>query len=252
MLPAPLTRTRGGRVNALRLKASLYYRQLTGDEHYFLKEYKDGDYHFYDPLLGIISIPNLLGCTARAHIYVSTDGKPNQVAPSKLPQFNLAKLNQTWYRQPKTKAPQTQPTVAPQAKRQRTKLQQTTTTETPREATSICALLTRRAPLPPKTNYALISLFDGVGTALQALQQITGTLPCVHLAAEMEPSLRPVVADLLDIRPSTEWQLGKHGTPTCYLKDVWDLFSHNANPVRELLSQLADTDKIILYHPHSR
>ena len=97
-----------------------------------------------------------------------------------------------------------------------------------------------------QAKYALISLFDGVGIALQAIQQIIGTLPSIHLAAEMEPSLRAVVADLLGIKSCEEWQLGRHGTPTCYLKNVWDLFSQNATPVRELLSQLTDADKIIL------
>ena len=161
-LPAMITRSRGGKVAALQLKATLYFRSIAGEEHYLLKEYNDdGTTSFYDPLFGKTDVANLVGCVSRAHIYISTDGKPNLVSATKLPPFNHHKLHLTCYRQPKTKATEA-PTLAPQAKKLRTSSTSKDSSTEPDNTTTTSTLLTRRIPPPPKPAYALLSLFDGL------------------------------------------------------------------------------------------
>ena len=71
--------------------------------------------------------------------------------------------------------------------------------------------------------YAIISLFDGVGSAIPAITQAFGCAPRIVIAAECDPILRQIVGEQFLFRTDGKWTQSSKDTYTIYVDDVRQL-----------------------------
>ena len=95
--------------------------------------------------------------------------------------------------------------------------------------------------------HGVISLFDGLSTAVHAITKHLRRKPTAVLLAENDSTLRALVADHYGIDTSeATWQDSKAGCPIRYLSNVWTLFDDQANALKEFLTLLGPAGKIVL------
>ena len=63
----------------------------------------------------------------------------------------------------------------------------------------------KRAKYSKVHPYAIISLFDGVGSAIPAITKAIGCAPRIIIVAECDPILRQLVGEQFDLRTDGEW-----------------------------------------------
>ena len=81
--------------------------------------------------------------------------------------------------------------------------------------------------------YAIISLFDGVGSAIPAITKAIGGPPKLIIAAECDPILRQLVAEQFQFRTDGCWTQSSQSTFTLYAHDVKELLKDNCRILRE-------------------
>ena len=81
--------------------------------------------------------------------------------------------------------------------------------------------------------YAIISLFDGVGSAIQAIATAVGGPPCIVIAAECDPILRQIVSEQFLFRSDGKWTKSCPNTYTLYTDDVRKILRDNCRILRE-------------------
>ena len=265
-LKRPISSTRGGQIEGLRLKAIIWYNAAI--PHYFMQEYDDQQCtSFYDPLVGITSEYDLSSSQHRAHVYVPVFATPAK--SRKLPAFNSAHLKQLVdkYRKrceaklkvkkPHLKTAHVSPTKATSNAKRLVASQNTSQTankhssaskpEPPQSVKQSSCSSKRDHQKQVAVPYGLISLFDGLGTLQQIFTDILGRTPVAVLAAETDPALRCYVASRLGLNAShCNWQKQSSTVPTCYLQDVWTALDDDARPLREFLGLLPPEAKIFL------
>ena len=89
---------------------------------------------------------------------------------------------------------------------------------------------TRFSELHP---YAIISLFDGVGSAIPAITRAVGGPPSIIIAAECDPILRQIVSEQFLFRSDGRWTKSCQSTYTIYTDDVRNLLKENCRILRE-------------------
>ena len=89
---------------------------------------------------------------------------------------------------------------------------------------------TRFSELHP---YAIISLFDGVGSAIPAIAKAVGGPPSIIIAAECDPILRQIVSEQFLFRSDGKWTKSCQSTYTIYTDDVRNLLKENCRILRE-------------------
>ena len=81
--------------------------------------------------------------------------------------------------------------------------------------------------------YAIISLFDGVGSAIPAITQAFGCAPHIVIAAECDPILRQIVGEQFLFRTDGKWTQSSKDTYTIYVDDVRQLLKDRCRIFRE-------------------
>ena len=81
--------------------------------------------------------------------------------------------------------------------------------------------------------YAIISLFDGVGSAISAIATAVGGPPSIVIAAECDPILRQIVSEQFLFRSDGKWTKSCPSTYTIYTDDVRKLLKENCRILRE-------------------
>ena len=81
--------------------------------------------------------------------------------------------------------------------------------------------------------YAIISLFDGVGSAIPAITKAIGGPPKLIIAAECDPILRQLVAEQFQFRTDGSWTQSSAATFTLYTHDVKELLRDHCRILRE-------------------
>ena len=81
--------------------------------------------------------------------------------------------------------------------------------------------------------YAIISLFDGVGSAIQAIAAAVGGPPSIVIAAECDPILRQIVSEQFLFRSDGKWTKSCPNTYTIYTDDVRKILKENCRILRE-------------------
>ena len=81
--------------------------------------------------------------------------------------------------------------------------------------------------------YAIISLFDGVGSAIPAIATAVGGPPSIVIAAECDPILRQIVSEQFLFRSDGKWTKSCPNTYTIYADDVRKLLKENCRILRE-------------------
>lgn len=113
-----------------------------------------------------------------------------------------------------------------------------------------CAASTCKGPVgrdkdasPPKrlkfsevNPYAIISLFDGVGSDIPAITKAVGGPPRIIIAAECDPILRQVVGEQFLFRTDGKWTQSSPDTFTIYADDVRQLLKDRCRIFREAFS----------------
>ena len=89
---------------------------------------------------------------------------------------------------------------------------------------------TRFSELHP---YAIISLFDGVGSAIPAIAKAVGGPPSLIIAAECDPILRQIVSEQFLFRSDGKWTKSCPSTYTIYTDDVRNLLKERCRILRE-------------------
>ena len=89
---------------------------------------------------------------------------------------------------------------------------------------------TRFSELHP---YAIVSLFDGVGSAIPAIATAVGGPPSIIIAAECDPILRQIVSEQFLFRSDGKWTKSCPNTYTIYTDDVRKLLKENCRILRE-------------------
>ena len=84
--------------------------------------------------------------------------------------------------------------------------------------------------IPP---YAIISLFDGVGSAIPAITKAIGCAPRIIIVAECDPILRQLVGEQFSLRTDGEWTQSSKDTYTLYADDVRQLLRNQCRILKE-------------------
>ena len=85
--------------------------------------------------------------------------------------------------------------------------------------------------------YAIISLFDGVGSAIPAITKAVGGPPRLIIAAECDPILRQIVGEQFLFRTDGQWTKSCRSTFTIYTTDdVRNLLKEHCRILREAFS----------------
>ena len=81
--------------------------------------------------------------------------------------------------------------------------------------------------------YAIISLFDGVGSAIPAITKAVGCAPRIVIAAECDPILRQIVGEQFLFRTDGKWTKSGADTFTIYGDDVRQLLKDQCRIFKE-------------------
>ena len=81
--------------------------------------------------------------------------------------------------------------------------------------------------------YAIISLFDGVGSAIPAITTAIGCAPRIIIVAECDPILRQLVGEQFSLRTDGEWTQSSKDTYTLYADDVRQLLRNQCRILKE-------------------
>ena len=81
--------------------------------------------------------------------------------------------------------------------------------------------------------YAIVSLFDGVGSGMSAVIRAIGYPPCVFIAAECDPVLRQLVGEQFKIRTDGKWSKPNIHCHAVYFNDVRAILAHQCKVLRE-------------------
>ena len=81
--------------------------------------------------------------------------------------------------------------------------------------------------------YAIISLFDGVGSAIPAITKAIGCAPRIIIVAECDPILRQLVGEQFGLRTDGEWTQASKDTYTLYANDVRQLIRNQCLILKE-------------------
>ena len=81
--------------------------------------------------------------------------------------------------------------------------------------------------------YAIISLFDGVGSAIPAITKAIGCAPRIIIVAECDPILRQLVGEQFGLRTDGEWTQTSKDTYTLYANDVRQLIRNQCQILKE-------------------
>jgi len=81
--------------------------------------------------------------------------------------------------------------------------------------------------------YAIISLFDGVGSAMPAVIKAIGFAPSIVIAAECDPILRQIVGEQFHFRTDGRWSKTIQHTSAIYVDDVRKLLADKCRVLRE-------------------
>ena len=81
--------------------------------------------------------------------------------------------------------------------------------------------------------YAIISLFDGVGSAIPAITKAVGSAPRIVIAAECDPILRQIVGEQFLFRTDGKWTKSGADTFTIYADDVRQLLKDQCRIFKE-------------------
>jgi len=107
-------------------------------------------------------------------------------------------------------------------------------------STSHCPLVKEKDASPPKRAkyskvhpYAIISLFDGVGSAIPAITKAIGCAPRIIIVAECDPILRQLVGEQFSLRTDGEWTQSNKDTYTLYADDVRQLLRNQCRILKE-------------------
>ena len=106
--------------------------------------------------------------------------------------------------------------------------------------TSHCPRVKEKDASPPKRAkysnvhpYAIISLFDGVGSAIPAITKAIGCAPRIIIVAECDPILRQLVGEQFSLRTDGEWTQSSKDTYTLYADDVRQLLRNQCRILKE-------------------
>ena len=91
----------------------------------------------------------------------------------------------------------------------------------------------KRAKYSKVHPYAIISLFDGVGSAIPAITKAIGCAPRIIIVAECDPILRQLVGEQFDLRIDGEWTQSSKDTYTLYADDVRRLLRNQCRILKE-------------------
>ena len=81
--------------------------------------------------------------------------------------------------------------------------------------------------------YAIISLFDGVGSAMPAVIKAIGFAPLIVIAAECDPILRQIEGEQFHFRTDGKWSKTIQHTSAIYVDDIRKLLSDRCRVLRE-------------------
>ena len=81
--------------------------------------------------------------------------------------------------------------------------------------------------------YAIVSLFDGVGSAIPAITKAIGCAPRVIIVAECDPILRQLVGEQFSFRTDGQWTQSSKDTFTLYAEDVRHLLRDQCRVFKE-------------------
>ena len=106
--------------------------------------------------------------------------------------------------------------------------------------TSHCPVAKEKDASPPKRvkyskthPYAIISLFDGVGSAIPAITKAIGCAPRIIIVAECDPILRQLVSEQFSFRTDGKWTQSSKDTFTLYADDVRQLLRDQCRIFKE-------------------
>ena len=106
--------------------------------------------------------------------------------------------------------------------------------------TSHCPIAKEKDASPPKRAkyskahpYAIISLFDGVGSAIPAITKAIGCAPRIIIVAECDPILRQLVSEQFSFRTDGKWTQSSKDTFTLYADDVRQLLRDQCRIFKE-------------------
>ena len=91
----------------------------------------------------------------------------------------------------------------------------------------------KRAKYSKVHPYAIISLFDGVGSAIPAITKAIGCAPRIIIVAECDPILRQLVGEQFGLRTDGEWTQSSKDTYTLYADDVRRLLRNQCRILKE-------------------
>ena len=91
----------------------------------------------------------------------------------------------------------------------------------------------KRAKYSKVHPYAIISLFDGVGSAIPAITKAIGCAPRIIVVAECDPILRQLVGEQFGLRTDGEWTQSSKDTYTLYADDVRRLLRNQCRILKE-------------------
>ena len=91
----------------------------------------------------------------------------------------------------------------------------------------------KRAKYSKAHPYAIISLFDGVGSAIPAITKAIGGAPRIIIVAECDPILRQLVGEQFSFRIDGEWTQSSKDTFTLYADDVRKLLRDQCRILKE-------------------
>ena len=91
----------------------------------------------------------------------------------------------------------------------------------------------KRAKYSKVHPYAIISLFDGVGSAIPAITKAIGCAPRIIIVAECDPILRQLVGEQFALRTDGEWTQSSKDTYTLYADDVRQLLRNQCRILKE-------------------
>ena len=96
------------------------------------------------------------------------------------------------------------------------------------------------------SEYGIISLFDGVSTAVPIIQKKLGYAPVVTVLAEMDVSLRALVCAEFGYRTDQAWGRAKNGSVGIYFKDVSTLLDNRCQLLQEAVALAPNAKWIIV------
>ena len=91
----------------------------------------------------------------------------------------------------------------------------------------------KRVKLSKAHPYAIISLFDGVGSAIPAITKAIGCAPRIIIVAESDAILRQLVSEQFSFRTDGKWTQSSKDTFTLYADDVRKLLRDQCRIFKE-------------------